>query len=94
MWSYGPLSCSRYPLYEIERQKGNPFTSVLEVILQNNTKELLYVELIWTLLLDKWESFARGLSFWFVFIELLILITLNLGVCSSQVRCIFDPRWP
>ena len=81
-WSYGPLTSSRYPLYEIERQPGSSELSIIEMVVTSGSSQLLYVPVIWQLLVDRWISFGRAIHLTFTLIELLVVISLNLGVCS------------
>jgi len=112
LWTFGPVCCVRYPLYEIEydmrrgdedsmqeasmQRRGGlrmPFSpkngaarqrrTVLQIIDVKHASELLYLDVIWKLLNDKWEHFAKRIFHWFVFLNVISLICLTLSLCSS-----------
>ena len=54
--------------------------------MQNHNRALLEVPVVWTVLLDKWNCFASYIAMYFVLLELTVLLTINLSVCSAAVQ--------
>ena len=69
LWAFGPVSCVRYPLYDIETASPELASSwggnmsrrcALEVLVNQKRDVLLYTPLIWSLTNDKWVAFGRA----------------------------------
>ena len=90
LWVFGPVTCVRYPLYEIEGEgnmklwRPDRRRTVLQVLEKNQASALLYNAVIWRLLEDKWREFASLIFYWFVFCNLLSLAALTLALCTSS----------
>jgi len=87
LWVFGPVSCVRYPLYEIESEFTGAFSrerSVLQVIDESAKSELLRNDVLWMLINDKWHCFAGMLFLWFAVINLLELIALGMALMSAN----------
>jgi hypothetical protein len=85
LWTFGPVRCVRYPLYGVEGDQHwgrDRRRTVLQVIDEVQAHELLYADVIWSLLNDKWAAFGRKIFFWFVFLNVISLVSLTLSLCT------------
>ena len=68
IWSFGPVSCVRYPLDAIEGdgtwEERRMQKTVLEAVDAGRVAELLYSDVIWRLLGDKWRCYGRLIFYW------------------------------
>ncbi|KAL1525758.1 hypothetical protein AB1Y20_020601 [Prymnesium parvum] len=86
LWVFGPVTCVRYPLLELEGDtcwKPGARKTVLQVIDEQRSSDLMYIEVIWRLLCDKWQEFAKAIFFWFVACNMVSLVSLTLSQCTA-----------
>ncbi|KAL3915983.1 MAG: hypothetical protein SGPRY_007010 [Prymnesium sp.] len=54
-----------------------------ELIDNKRASELLYIDVLWKLLNDKWTHFAKWIFHWFIFLNVVSLVSLTLSLCST-----------
>jgi hypothetical protein len=65
--------------------------SVLSVVTRERVASLLYSEVLWKLIQDKWHVFARPRFFWFAAVSLICQMLLTLSLCRRPV--LEDAPW-
>ena len=67
------------------RHKGrgsNRGSSVISVVSRERVASLLYSDVLWRLINDKWVVFGRRRFFWFALVSMLAIVLLTLSLCQ------------
>ena len=66
------------------RRRAGPRQSVLSVVTRERTASLLYSDVLWKLINDKWHVFGRPRFFWFAALSLVCQMLLTLSLCRED----------
>jgi len=64
------------------KQKIRKNASVISVVSRERVASLLYSDVLWQLINDKWVVFGRRRFFWFALVSMLAIVLLTLSLCQ------------
>ena len=62
--------------------KGKTTSTVISVVSRERVAQLLYSDVLWKLINDKWVAFGRRRFFWFALVSMLAIVLLTLSLCQ------------